>query len=172
MKIVLEGPDYCGKSSVAAILAERLNFNLRSKITRVPDTEVVLTNAEEFFNPIDTVMDRCYWLTNLIYEPITKSKASVFTSRLHFIISMLECTNSYVFYLKISAEELARRASRGDELWDFDTIRKLHASYESKMPELIQLSPRIIGIECPDNCSPESIAQTIIEVLNEEKRGN
>lgn len=132
MKIILEGPDLSGKTTLAKALAEALGFQLREKIVRKSPEESMKVNEEDLTREGNWILDRCYWYSDLMYEPMVTGNRSVYDGRDTLVkIAKLMKDNDCVLILMLPTDEvLEDRYSRGDELWSLEQIKEVSQSYE------------------------------------------
>lgn len=129
MLIVFEGPDGAGKTTLAEEVAKRLNYNLRGKITRVGPDLIEHSNSEDFKRDGNWILDRCYWVSDYIYEPYVNGLHSILEFK-----NFSKLAGSNIKYIYITCEENALREriiSRGDELWNADQIVQIKQRYDN-----------------------------------------
>lgn len=121
MKLIFEGPDGGGKSTLAKLIAEKLGYNYRGRITRVEPSKLLEANKEDLQREGNWVFDRCYWLSDTIYEPIYSSNETILNR---------SCSKSFDFedtiliFVDASDEAIEHRiGTRGDELYSIEQIK-------------------------------------------------
>lgn len=129
VKIIFEGPDGAGKSTLAKLVADSLGVPCRGRITRVGPDAVIDVNREDLQAPGVSVLDRCYWLSDLIYEPIYSGRPSVF----QFLdIAEYDTFNTILVYVDCPDNVLEERiGDRGDELYSLADILKAASRYRA-----------------------------------------
>ena len=122
MRVIFEGPDLVGKSTLVSLVAAKLGMPIRGRITRVGPSQVLFANAEDFAQNPNSVLDRCYWLSDLVYEPINTGNASVCAKPPVYQLLAKDEHSIYV-YVTASDEVLRERMkTRGDELLNIEQI--------------------------------------------------
>lgn len=138
MKILLEGCDCSGKSSIAAQLSDLLELPLRERIVRVGPNKAITAHMNDIAGAPE-ILDRSYFISDYVYEPLVTGKDSVFAScrsRMEFH-TMKNCL---VVYVKCSSKTILERYRvRGDEDQTIETILLARERYEkffktTKMP--------------------------------------
>ena len=126
-KIIFEGPDGAGKSTLAELVSQALELPLRGRITRVGPSNVFEVNKKDLTAPGVAVLDRCYWLSDLIYEPIYSNTPSV----LQFMnMHEYDLLNTILVYVDCSDDAIKERiGDRGDELYSINQILKAANRY-------------------------------------------
>lgn len=128
MKIIIEGCDCSGKSSIAASLGTQLGLPLRERIERMKPEKAVFAHMKDLSGP-SQILDRCYFISDTVYEPLMSGNNSIFDT-VRNEIEEFTAEQSIIIYVYCSDEELkARYMVRGDELQSFDTIMAAHRRY-------------------------------------------
>jgi thymidylate kinase len=134
MKIVLEGPDGCGKSTIAEIVAKCLGVPLRGRILRKGPDAVEEANREDLSIATDCVFDRCYWVSDLVYEPIYNGKLSVFAGDAQAQKIWMQEQDIMLVYIRCTETDIDKRISvRGDDLYSLEQIKDALGRYEEFM---------------------------------------
>lgn len=127
MRIVFEGADLTGKSTLAIKVAEALQLPLRGRITRVGPDKVKEAQIEDYKKYPNAVLDRCYWMSDLIYEPIYSQEPSVFLDNFK---EFLQDQDTIYIILVASKKVITNRFySRGDDIYNVDQILTANRNY-------------------------------------------
>lgn len=158
MRIVFEGADLTGKSTLAKLLYETSEgFTYRGKITRVGPENVKEANIADLM-PDNQIMDRCYWMSDLVYETL-KDKESVFNNPADIVQLAGAPIICYIICICEDEEEHRRRyEERSDELWSFEEIRRAQKEYIKLIRE-IEPFDNILVLDTSYNSVVHSMAQ-------------
>lgn len=129
MRIVFEGADLAGKSTLAKEVAKALKLPYRGKITRVAADKLMMTQQQDFKTHPHAVLDRCYWMSNLIYEPLTVHAPSIISTGPVLQGYLQDDETVYVLITANEATLGARYNERGDELQTLSTIIEASRMY-------------------------------------------
>lgn len=130
MLIILEGADNTGKSTLAKELARGTTFNIRHRILRKPPTEAAAFHKNDVSRQTNWILDRTYFISDLVYEPIYSGNESVFAKdREQYEKELNE--KGLIVYVTCSEEELAKRYEKeGDPLYDLPSIKEAYGRYK------------------------------------------
>jgi thymidylate kinase len=133
MIVILEGPDQAGKSTIGRKLAEALGFNYRGRITRLGPDKVIQGNEDDFTREGNWILDRCYWLSDYIYEPIFNGHQSTIAT----VDSgaYLKEGITYIFVTCTEETIVERMLERGDDLYTVDQIITAKQRYDKFFDE-------------------------------------
>lgn len=141
MILLLEGPDNGGKSSIMqelrrmheyGILVEKhitvdfkkMTFREDNKVERTLD----LVEASKAFHL--NIWDRCYYPSDLIYNPTVEGKPSVIQPHRNLIEYNMLLVNTIIVFVTAEIPTLMKRlASRGDEYVAESQIKSICLSY-------------------------------------------
>ena len=164
MRIVFEGADLVGKSTLAQEVAKRLNLPYRGKIVRVSPEELLLKQQEDFKKHPEAVLDRCYWLSNLIYEPITAHAPSIISTGNALRDFLRDPDTVYVLVTANEATLGARYKERGDELQTLSTIIEANKMY---LKVLQVRTPKNLIILHTDKLTVEQSVDKVMDMLKQ-----
>lgn len=133
MRIVFEGADLTGKSTISKAIAEALKLPYRGRIVRVGPDKILQAQLEDFAKHPNAVLDRCYWLSNVVYEPITNHAPSALSSGNTLKHFLHEDDTLYILIVANEATLGKRMEERGDELQTLDTILEANKMYQRFM---------------------------------------
>lgn len=127
MNIVFEGHDAAGKSTILKEVAKVLGYSIRGRITRVGPDKVMAAHGKDIWRKGNWVLDRCYWLSDYIYEPIYSGKPSVYDSTNIFFMKDI---NTLLVHVHCDESALVERLfDRGDELYSVEQIKDARTRY-------------------------------------------
>ncbi len=171
MRIVIEGPDLSGKSTLADQLGERLNMPVRHGIQRVGGFNVYGAQDIDFMEHPHAILDRCYWMSDLIYEPLTTGRPSAYEFK---NIDMLLTDPNTVYIILCPDMDIMteRYNSRGDELQTWETIVKAWKRYNAFANYwLSNPRPHRLLFGCGHDISIDELIQSLylMEAINGEE---
>lgn len=149
-RIILEGCDGSGKSTLGRALAEKLGWSLRDRIVRVGPGQVegahILDTQES-----NMILDRCYFISDMIYEPIATGNKSVFDLDRDRWERELEEDTLIVYVTATETDLIERYRQDGDDIYDIKQIliadQRYHNFFmESKMNH-IKIDTSYSGLE-------------------------
>lgn len=161
-KIVLEGPDNSGKSSISRVLSEKLGIPRRSRITRVEREHVVAAAIHDIESgPEKEILDRTYLISDIVYEPIYSGISSrLLSERKMFEKRLKDCMK--LFYITCSEDTLKERFEReGDVMYDISQIIEAKRNYDRYF-DTTSIPYKIVDTT---NRTAEECADLIIEYL-------
>lgn len=162
-KIILEGPDNAGKSTIGRLLAEKLGWSLRGKIIRVGQDMVESANEQDLARSGNEVLDRCYWLSDYIYEPVVADHKSVFERKTAEMEQHLQDRGIVLVFIHCSAQALLDRFMLlGDDIQNQQTVIKVACRYEQFFRDDVFLN--YVDIDTTSS-TPEECVEAIIKFL-------
>lgn len=127
MRIVFEGADLVGKSTLAQLFAKCAEMPYRGRITKAL-SEQIQVNKEDLEKHHKHVLDRCYWMTDLMYTR-TVSKPSVFDYPADIVTQLY--SSIYIICICSDVEEHRYRYdNRPDDLWSFAEVQRYQLEYQ------------------------------------------
>lgn len=129
--IILEGTDNAGKSTLAKALSEILNIPVRGRIVRAEQGQTVaeLHVLDVFAQMQPTILDRCYAISDFVYEQVYGGASLLAPHRLAWESDLSAA--ALVVYVLASEDDLQKRyEAEGDDLQSIDNILHAHALYD------------------------------------------
>lgn len=127
MHIVFEGPDCSGKSSLLEAVAKELDMPCRKRIVRVGPENILEVNREDLEQEGSLLLDRCYWISDIIYEPFHNVEGSAL---LPLDRKLYDVGDAFYIHVTCSSEVMqGRLEERGDELFDETQIEIARRRY-------------------------------------------
>lgn len=170
MTIILEGADLVGKSTMARILSRELQLPYRGRISKTSDS--VGANFRDLILNKGAVLDRCHFITDIVYECLQGSTSPFeqYSELFRKACKMLIRHGIVVVYMTCSREDLRKRyQSRGDSLWSIEDILLAQRHYERIIPR-IQEHLRDSVIICDTSIGTlEQQSKRLIKQLKEEE---
>lgn len=132
--IIIEGPDFSGKSTLAKSLMQRYRNHVYIHCAVTPDIYALhtnaLTNAIKLSKDFTVIIDRLHY-SELVYGPIFRNGVSYDVKLFDDLYSSKNITNLYkVLCLPdkdIVLEGFKKRAAAGGEM--FNTVEKVYDEY-------------------------------------------
>ena len=132
MQIIFEGADTVGKSTLARALAREMQLPIRGRITRaVGDPFEACQKDWDIETKDNVILDRCYYISDMVYEPIYNGQQSRFASnKLHWDIELYHPKRVVVYVTCDDSAMRTRYQEVGDELYDFKQIQEAKRRYK------------------------------------------
>ena len=126
MRIIVEGCDNSGKTTLLNALAHRMQVTPRTRITRVGPQRVRDCNERDLTSAYE-LYDRCYWITDKIYEEVYGGKSVLTSADVQPF-----CSEDYLYVFVTASEDTIRERmnTRGDDLHTTESVLKARALYE------------------------------------------
>lgn len=155
MRIIIEGCDGTGKTSVVEKLANRLHCDI---IRLTHDGDGTIRKYMEVMVPDNMVHDRCF-ISELIYPKYFGRKPKFDDTVEDTLFDLLDSYGCKVFILTASESELKKRLeARGDEyIKDFELVKNINRDY----------------VTLSDSCLfplVDTTGKTVDEIVNEIER--
>lgn len=128
MRLVIEGADLTGKTTLTKHLGQVLDMPVRGRITRVGD-KVVQAQAEDYERHDNHILDRCYWMSDYIYEPMMAGRQSIFTDKEHLQKIVEDDTTLHIVLVADLNTLVERFNDRGDDIQTIDVITEANHRY-------------------------------------------
>lgn len=148
VKIILEGCDGTGKSTLAKRLADIHQLKIVSfSYPKTEDEKKHMVEMYEDFlmNNDDCIMDRS-WYSEMVYGPILRKEVNVTDADMVYLESLLLANGGgYVIHCTDKLSDLYKRLKRrGDDYLpiDFNTIDKIRVGYH----KLLERRPHVIPV--------------------------
>lgn len=156
--IILEGPDRCGKTTVANLLNKLTGWKIQHFTN--PDKLNPPITAFKYFNDIyetlsyDTILDRSH-ISNDVYSKVYKNKYDLSNTCFYTLEEMLGKYNPLVVILTDTPENIKQRWSE-EEMYSNEKISDIVNEFK---------------IQCAENgtCTLNICSYTLKDVLNENK---
>lgn len=174
MILLLEGPDFAGKTSIADELKE---YHRRGIL--VPDSKTVnfvkMTfcedcRLEKTFDYIRqsanydvNVWDRCYFPSDLIYSPIVEHKQSIIATRRWRIEYEMLMAGTVIVFVTADIDTLKKRAVRGDEYIQATQLADICSAYVEFLASTV-LPWRLINTT---NKDVDSCMREVLSIIDE-----
>lgn len=146
MRIIVEGPDGAGKTTLIAALAQRLDlkvvrhshadFKRLAKVVGCDPGELLRRHIEEILEDNITladgyIHDRWYYPSDVIYCPIVEGHTSPIAPYAAGIEAKLKELQVLVIYVRADVATLqSRLAARGDDYVQAQQLEQILAAYE------------------------------------------
>ena len=132
LKIILEGADNVGKTTIAEWLGHYYRIKVRDRIIRTNNYQVIPKHFEDLAVNTDCIFDRCYAISDWIYEPLTVQKNSMFYIKNMRDIMEQHLRDNDIFLIHITCDipTLQRRYdANGDDIFSFNKILEARDRY-------------------------------------------
>lgn len=145
-RILLEGGDNAGKTTIGKALAEKLGWTLRGRIIRVGPEKVVEAHREDM-KCTQTIMDRSYFISDMVYERVL-DKVSVFSPIRGEMEDEMRRSKTAIIHVVCSEEDIRSRYEKeGDDIHNLKEILEAHRGYRNffystYMPHLVVSTTR------------------------------
>lgn len=161
MRIVIEGADLTGKSTLVNNLKQLLDMPGRDE--RIVKTGNALeAQQKDFEKHTHHILDRCYWISDLVYEGVYHpNEVSPMT---HHISEFTGDAYTMYVFLLASKETLEKRfALRGDDIQSIENILSANEGYKNCYIDLAMdfSSSKWIAVCIDDYDTPESLAARV-----------
>lgn len=169
MIIIFEGADGVGKTTLANLLGERLSMPVRHRIVRVGPHRVLQAHYKDIEENDNTILDRCYALSDMVYEIIATGHESVVLSHIDQIIHHINDRNIIVIFVECAEKCLVERLDRrGDPLYNTQQILEAQRRYKEMFAQ--HQPSRYLRVDTSQGTSREHV-EMIMNYIHKNREG-